>query len=178
MNSLFARRLHRHAASLVAVVVGMVLLSYASVPLYKMFCAATGFGGTTQVGSGSTTAIITHPIRVRFNADTDPALPWKFAPVARSVTVNPGENRLAFFTAENLSNTPIHGMATYNVIPHAMGRYFVKIQCFCFEEQVLAAGQKVTMPVSFYLDPALLNDPETKELQEVTLSYSFFEKKQ
>lgn len=176
-SSIFTHRIRRHAASLIMVVVGMLMLSYASVPLYRMFCQITGFGGTPMLADGASTNVVNHSIKVRFNADTDPSLPWNFAPVEKTVTVKLGENRLAAFTAENNSNEPIHGVATYNVIPHEMGQYFQKIQCFCFEEQVLAAHQKVNMPVSFFIDPAMLKNPETKGISEVTLSYTFFEKK-
>lgn len=176
MNEPDASRLTRHAASLFMLVAGMVMLSYAAVPLYRMFCQITGFGGTPMLAERAPDSVVDRTIRVRFNADIDPKLPWVFAPVEREVTVKLGENKLAAFTAENQSAEPIHGVATYNVVPHEMGQYFQKIQCFCFEEQVLQPGQKVNMPVSFFIDPAMLKNPETKGIREVTLSYTFFER--
>ncbi len=170
-------RVKRHAASLVAIAVGMVLLSYASVPLYRMFCQVTGFGGTPKMADRAPDTVLDQTVLVRFNADTSPDLPWNFAPVQREVTVKLGENKLAAFTAENTSDEPIDGVATYNVVPHAMGKYFEKIQCFCFEEQRLNPHQKVSMPVSFFIHPDMLKDAETRGIKEVTLSYTFFEKK-
>lgn len=176
-NDSLSLRIRRHTTSLAMLVVGMLMLAYASVPLYRMFCQVTGFGGTPMLAERAPDTVSEQTIRVRFNADTSPSLPWAFAPVERSVTVKLGENRLAAFTAENRSDTPIRGVATYNVVPHAMGQYFQKIQCFCFEEQLLQPNQKVNMPVSFFIDPAMLTNPETRGITEVTLSYSFFEKK-
>lgn len=170
-------RFRRQAASLAMIACGMVLLAYASVPLYRMFCQVTGFAGTPMLAERAPDKAIDRTIRVRFNADVDPAMPWEFKPVDKMVTVRLGESHLASFTAENQSDEVIHGVATYNVVPHSMGKYFEKIQCFCFEEQVLNPHQKVNMPVSFFVDPAMLNDPETKGIQEVTLSYTFFIKK-
>lgn len=168
-------RIATHTATLFCLVTGMVMLAYASVPLYRIFCQATGFGGTTQRASSNLSTPSTQRMRVDFNADTDPNLPWKFAPVQRFVDVNLGVNTLIAYSAENLSDAPITGMATYNVTPHEVGRYFIKIQCFCFEEQRLAPHEKVNMPVSFYIDPAILDDPEARDITEVTLSYTFFE---
>lgn len=170
-------RIRQQVVSLAMIAVGMLLLAYASVPLYRMFCQVTGFGGTPMLASSVPDAVSERTIRVRFNADTAPGLPWAFAPVERSVTVHLGESKLAVFTAENESGEPVRGVATYNVVPHTMGQYFQKVQCFCFEEQLLKPHEKVNMPVSFFIDPAMLKDPETRGLTEVTLSYSFFEKK-
>jgi cytochrome c oxidase assembly protein subunit 11 len=176
-SSHFSARIRRHTASLFMVVLGMIMLSYASVPLYRMFCQITGFGGTPMLADGASGSVVDHNITVRFNADTDPSLPWNFAPVEKQVNIKLGENRLIAYTAENTSDTAIHGVATYNVIPHEMGQYFQKIQCFCFEEQVLKPHEKVNMPVSFFIDPAMLKNAETRGIREVTLSYTFFEKK-
>lgn len=151
------------------------MFAYASVPLYRIFCQVTGFGGTTQRAARDSATIVDRMMRVDFNADTDPNLPWKFAPLQHFVDVKLGANTLIAYSAENVSNEPIRGVATYNVTPHEVGRYFVKIQCFCFEEQVLAPHQKVNMPVSFYIDPAILDDPEARDITRVTLSYTFFE---
>jgi len=169
---------HRNLAfSLAAIALGMAMLAYASVPLYRIFCQVTGYGGTTQIARAGIGPTAERSITVRFNADTDPALPWEFKAPRESVRVRLGVNALASFTAENLSDAPITGMATYNVTPHAMGKYFEKIQCFCFEQQTLQPHVRVNMPVSFLIDPAMLDDPETKDLREVTLSYTFFERK-
>ena len=160
--------------NLVAIVLGMLMLAYASVPLYRIFCQVTGFGGTTQRTSTNSTAMSDRMITVRFNTDTDPKLPWKFTPVEKSVTVHLGQNRLVAFRAVNESNQPTRGTASYNVTPFAAGKYFNKIQCFCFEEQSLAPGQSATLPVSFFVDPAILNDPLVGDVANITLSYTFF----
>ena len=162
------------ALNLAAIAVGMLMLAYASVPLYRIFCQVTGFGGTTQRAAVNRVAINDRTVTVRFNADTDPKLPWKFEPIERNVTVRLGENRLVAFRAQNLSNTPTKGTATYNVTPFAAGKYFNKIQCFCFEEQRLAPGQSATLPVSFFIDPAILKDPLVGDVANITLSYTFF----
>lgn len=168
------RRNSRTAAVLVAVIGGMVVLTASAVPLYRLFCQVTGFGGTTQRVEAAAGEVVDTPVSVLFNADVDPALPWRFQPVQRRMTVLPGEQELAFYEAENLSDGPIVGRALYNVTPHKMGPYFAKIACFCFDEQVLEPGQKVDMPVSFFIDPEMLEDRNTKEVREVTLSYTFF----
>jgi cytochrome c oxidase assembly protein subunit 11 len=166
----------RIALQLASIAVGMVMLAYASVPLYRLFCQVTGFGGTTQRADAKpyTGKASTREVTVSFDANTDPNLPWKFEPLERHVAVRVGENRLVAFRAENLSKSPTKGTATFNVTPNSVGKYFNKIQCFCFEEQQLGAGQKVSMPVSFYLDPEYLNDPETRDITNITLSYTFF----
>lgn len=166
---------HRNLAfSLAAIVVGMVMLSFAAVPLYRLFCQVTGFGGTTMEASSAPLHVADREITVSFNADKDPNLAWKFTPLEPSVNVKIGENRLIAYRAENLTSAPTHGTATYNVTPHAAGKYFNKIQCFCFQEQTLAANQSVNMPVSFFIDPAILDDPELRDLTNITLSYTFF----
>lgn len=162
------------ALNLAAMAAGMLMLAYASVPLYRIFCEVTGFGGTTRRATVNSSQLVDRTITVRFNSDTDPQLPWKFEPIEKVVTVRLGENRLIAFRASNLSKTPTRGTATYNVTPFAAGRYFNKIQCFCFEEQRLKPGESVTMPVSFFIDPAILDDPETRDLTNITLSYTFF----
>ena len=167
---------HSFALQLAGLSLGMLMLAYASVPLYRLFCQVTGFGGTTQRVAANTQPVRTNErtIVVSFDANADPQLPWEFKPLERSVTVRVGENRLVAFHATSLSANPTRGTATYNVTPHAMGKYFNKIQCFCFEEQQLAGNQSVNMPVSFFLDPAMLDDPETRDVTNITLSYSFF----
>jgi cytochrome c oxidase assembly protein subunit 11 len=158
----------------VGVIAGMLGLTAASVPLYRLFCAVTGYGGTTQRADEAAPEVLDRTVRVSFNADVDPGLPWRFAPVQRQMTVHIGEQNLAFFRAENLSDRPIVGSAVFNVTPFKVGPYFSKIACFCFTEQTLAAGETVEMPVSFYVDPAMLDDPDASEVQAITLSYTFY----
>lgn len=158
----------------VGVIAAMVGLTAASVPLYDWFCRVTGYGGTTQRAEGSPVEVLDRAITVRFNADIDPGLGWRFEPVQRTVEVKIGENRLAFYTATNATDRPLVGTATFNVTPYDAGPYFSKIHCFCFEEQPLMPGETVEMPVSFYVDPAILDDPDTAELETITLSYTFF----
>ncbi|MCG8485514.1 MAG: cytochrome c oxidase assembly protein [Clostridia bacterium] len=164
----------RTAISLAAVVCGMVGLSFASVPLYELFCRVTGFGGTTQVADSVPETISERRITVRFNADVNPKLPWRFEPIERAVTVHVGEPGLAFYRAENLMGQPISGTATFNVTPLKAGQYFNKVHCFCFDEQSLAAGEAVEMGVSFFIDPAILVDRNLDDVTTVTLSYTFF----
>ncbi len=166
------------ALSLFALVAGMVMLSFAAVPLYRIFCQVTGFGGTPAQAASAPGYVGTRSVRVDFNTDTDPALPWEFLPLQREVTLTTGEEKLVFFTAENLSKTPVSGTAVFNVTPNKAAPYFTKVQCFCFEEQTLAPGEKVNMPVSFFIDPALEKDPEMEDVHNITLSYTFFKTKQ
>jgi len=165
----------RIALVLSAVALGMVGLSFASVPLYRIFCQVTGFGGTTQVAEALPQAAVSERIiEVRFNADVDPNLPWRFQPVQRSVLVRVGEPGLVFFRAKNLSDRAILGTATFNVTPLKTGEYFTKVQCFCFDEQRLEPGQELDMAVSFYIDPDILDDRNVDEVKSITLSYTFF----
>lgn len=152
----------------------MVLLAYASVPLYRLFCAVTGYGGTTRSSVVLPKKIYDRKITVTFNADIDPSLDWAFAPGEKRNTVRVGESALTYYVAENKQGHDITGHATYNVVPHKAGQYFVKVACFCFEEQTLTARQKVNMPVSYFIDPAILDDPEMDDVQTITLSYTFF----
>ena len=158
----------------VGVIAAMVGLTAASVPLYDWFCRVTGYGGTTQRAEGAPVEVVDRAVTVRFNADVDPALGWRFEPVERKVEVKIGENRLAFYAATNTTDRPLVGTATFNVTPYDAGPYFSKIHCFCFEEQMLAPGETVEMPVSFYVDPAMLADADTEDLGTITLSYTFF----
>jgi cytochrome c oxidase assembly protein subunit 11 len=162
------------AASLGGIVLAMLGLTAASVPLYRLFCQVTGYGGTTQVAKEAPGAATGRTIKVRFNADIGDGLPWGFQPVQREVEIPIGEQQLAFYRAENRSAQPVVGQAVYNVTPHKAGLYFDKIACFCFEEQTLQPGQSVDMPVSFFVDPAILDDPDTRGLTTITLSYTFF----
>ena len=150
------------------------MLAYASVPLYSIFCKLTGFSGTVVTGKYVADRVGTKQIKIRFDANIDKDLPWIFKPEQQEVTVRVGENILVFYYAENLSNEDIIGTAVYNVTPHKAGAYFNKIQCFCFEEQLLKAGQKMPMPVSFFIDPDIETDPATSEVSTITLSYSFY----
>ena len=152
----------------------MVGASYAAVPLYEIFCQVTGYGGTTQVAEVSPDRVLDRRITIRFNADTDRALPWKFSAVKDKVDVRVGENILAFYRARNVSGGTVVGTATFNVTPLKAGQYFNKIECFCFTEQRLEPGGEVDMPVSFFVDPAIAEDPSLDDVNEITLSYTFF----
>jgi cytochrome c oxidase assembly protein subunit 11 len=168
---------HRNVASaalLFGAVAGMTGLAFASVPLYRLFCQVTGFGGTTQVATQAPGAIAGRTITVRFDANVARDLPWRFEPVESSLKVAVGENALAFYRVRNLSDTPVTGTATFNVTPHKAGPYFAKVECFCFTEQTLAPGEVADMPVSFFIDPEILKRAEAKGLDEITLSYTFF----
>jgi len=160
--------------AIVALIMSMVLLSFAAVPIYNLFCKATGFGGTTQRASSYSHAKGSKTITVYFDANVSPGLPWQFVPKHKKVDVVTGENILIFYYSKNLSNEDIIGTAIYNVTPQKAGKYFNKVHCFCFEEQMLKAGTEANMPVTFYIDPAIENDPDTKDVDEITLSYSFF----
>lgn len=165
------------ALALVAVVAGMTGLAFASVPLYRLFCAATGYGGTPRVAVGAdapAAAGETREITVSFDANVNPALPWRFRPEQRQVRVRLGVDTLAVFRAENLSDQPLVGSATFNVTPNKAAQYFVKVQCFCFDEQRLAPRATADLPVSFYVDPAIADDPDARDVSAITLSYTFF----
>jgi len=156
-------------------VIAMMLgLTAAAVPLYRLFCQVTGYGGTTQVAEATPAAPLERTIKVRFNAEVDPELPWTFQPAQREVEVRIGEQSLAYYRARNRSDHAIVGQAVFNVTPFKAGRYFDKIACFCFEEQLLQPGEEVDMPVSFFVDPAILDDPNTGDVRTITLSYTFF----
>ena len=153
---------------------GMLGMAYAAVPLYKIFCQVTGYAGTTQRADDTTGQILNKKITVRFDANTSNDLDWKFEPAQRSVTMKIGEKSQAFYKATNLGDAPSWGTATFNVSPGAAGVYFNKIECFCFTEQELAAGQTVDMPVVFFVDPDIVNDRLLKDTDTITLSYTFF----
>ena len=157
------------------VAVLMVSLSFAAVPFYSWFCRTTGFAGTPLQSATGADEILDQTISVRFDASLDKGLPWTFAPQQRELTLRIGETALAFYQATNLSDRTIAGTASYNVMPDQAGAYFIKIECFCFTEQVLQPGETAIMPVSFYVDPEIVNDPEAKLIKEITLSYTFFE---
>lgn len=167
----------RHGVTMAAaftVVVGMVGLAYSSVPLYRWFCQVTGFGGTTQVADAAPTRIVDRVITVRFNADVNPKLPWTFRPAQREIKVRLGEQALAFYEARNDDKSPVVGTATFNVTPPKAGSYFNKVECFCFTEQRLDPGRSVDMPVTFFVDPDMVNDRNLDDVTTITLSYTFF----
>ena len=156
-------------------VCSMTGLAFASVPLYRIFCQVTGFGGTTQMALGQGAPGSTgRMISVRFDANTSSALPWRFEPVDTHRNVAIGARNIALYTARNLSDRPVAGTATFNVTPSQAGQYFTKIQCFCFTEQLLSPGQEVSMPVVFYVDPRIMDDPSARGISEITLSYTFY----
>lgn len=164
----------RTLAMLVGVVAFMTGLAYASVPLYRLFCQVTGYGGTPARADAAPQTIADRVIRVSLTADVAKGLGWRFQAEQRSIELKVGENKLAFYSAENLEKVPVTGQATFNVSPDMFGPYFTKIDCFCFAEQTLQPGQRVDMPVSFFIDPAILDVPELDKLNDVTLSYTFF----
>lgn len=160
--------------SCLATVGAMLSLTYASVPLYALFCQVTGYGGTTQVADGPSTRTLDRIITVRFDANVNPGLDWEFAPVQREVKSRVGETTLAFYRATNLSSRDVVGRAVFNVTPDKAGVFFDKIACFCFDEQTLKAGQTVEMPLSFFIDPEIADDHNLDDVTEITLSYTFF----
>lgn len=160
----------------IGVVAAMVVLSFASVPLYNLFCRVTGFGGTTQVASADTPVeVIDREITVKFNADISSDLPWEFKPEERQLSLKVGEQVKTAYSARNLVAKPTGGTAMFNVTPQKAGKYFQKIECFCFQEQILKPGERVSMPVLFYIDPAIAEDRNLDDVTTITLSYSFFQ---
>jgi cytochrome c oxidase assembly protein subunit 11 len=168
-----ARNNTKTALIMAAICAAMLGLAFAAVPLYRIFCQVTGFAGTTQRAERAPGAVAGQ-VKVQFDANTHPGLPWEFRPEQVSVTVAPGAQTKVFYYAHNLSAQPVTGQAVYNVSPDTVGKYFKKIECFCFTEQTLKGGQKVDMPVIFFVDPALRTDPDTKNVHEITLSYTFY----
>jgi len=169
-----ARRHARVAAACAVFVAAMVGAAYAAVPLYDWFCRTTGFGGTPLVAKVAPEKASDRRIAIRFDANVGGGLPWDFAPEKHEVEIAIGETKLAHYAAVNRGSDPTVGTATYNVSPPQAGAYFNKIQCFCFTEQRLDAGERMDMPVAFFVDPAILQDPELKSLKSITLSYTFF----
>jgi cytochrome c oxidase assembly protein subunit 11 len=165
----------RTAAKLVGVALVMVSLSFAAVPFYRWFCQQTGFGGTTSVALKAPDQPLDQMITVRFDANVDAGFPWEFKPEINTMRLRIGETGLAFYDARNTSDRTIAGQASYNVTPDAAGGYFSKIACFCFNEQVLKPGESIKMPVTFFVDPEIVKDPEGKLVHEITLSYTFHE---
>jgi cytochrome c oxidase assembly protein subunit 11 len=163
----------RTAIKLSAVASVMMALSFAAVPFYDWFCRVTGFAGTTSVAAAPSDEVLDQTVLVRFDASVEAGMPWEFAPVERTMEIRIGETGLAFYEAYNPTSNAVAGTASYNVTPDAAGGYFTKIACFCFEQQVLQPGERVQMPVSFYVDPAMVTDPEGRFVREITLSYTF-----
>jgi cytochrome c oxidase assembly protein subunit 11 len=162
------------AFSIVLLIFGMCMLTLASVPIYNLFCKVTGYGGTTRYSKINSQKIGSKNIKVRFDANVDSKLPWLFKPEQSEIDVRVGENNLVFYYTENLTDSSIIGTAVYNVTPYKAAKYFNKIQCFCFEEQLLKARQKVIMPVSFFIDAAIEDDENLKDVDTITLSYTFY----
>ncbi|WP_371171560.1 cytochrome c oxidase assembly protein [Aliiroseovarius sp. 2305UL8-7] len=168
-------RNQKTAAKMVGVVILMGSLSWASVPFYDWFCRVTGFGGTTSVAGEASDRVLDQTVLVRFDASKERGMPWDFKPMQHEMEIKLGETGLAFYEAYNPTDRPVAGTASYNVAPYAAGGYFTKIDCFCFEEQVLQPGERVTMPVTFYVDPEIVDDGEAKYVKAITLSYTFHE---
>ena len=159
----------------VGLVFVMGSLAWASVPFYDWFCRVTGFGGVTAVARGDSEVILDKTIKIRFDASLDRGMPWDFKPVQREMTLRIGETGLAFYEAYNPTDRPVAGSASYNVAPFDAGGFFAKIDCFCFEKQVLQPGERVQMPVTFYVDPKIVEDRDAKYTKSITLSYTFYE---
>ena len=157
------------------VVFFMGAMAWASVPLYDLFCRVTGYGGYTNVSEVESKIILDETITIRFDASLERDMPWEFMPVERQVEVKLGETALAFYEAYNPTSRPIAGSASYNVTPYGAGSFFNKIDCFCFQEQILQPGERVQMPVTFFVDPELVNDKDAKFAKTITLSYTFYE---
>lgn len=157
------------------VVFGMIGLSFAAVPLYDLFCRVTGFGGTTQTAEQPPTEVGDRVVTVQFNSDVSSDVPWRFKPIQREVSLRVGEVGLAFYRAINESNRTVLGTATFNVTPQKAGVYFTKIDCFCFEEQLLRPGESADLPVTFFVDPEIVDDHNLDDVKTITLSYTFFD---
>ncbi len=164
----------RVAVLCAAFAVGMVGLAYASVPLYRLFCQMTGFAGTTQRAERPSAVVLDRRVTVRFDANVGPGLSWDFLPVQPTMTVKIGENGLAFYKVTNRSDKPIVGTATFNVTPDQAGGFFNKVECFCFTEQRLEPGESAELPVSFFIDPAIEKDVDGSQINDITLSYTFY----
>jgi cytochrome c oxidase assembly protein subunit 11 len=164
----------RTAWTMAALVAAMIGLGFASAPLYRLFCQVTGFNGTTQRGGVDARAVAGKSVVIRFDANRAPSLPWEFSAEQREKTVDIGSRNIAFFKSKNLSGQPVTGRAVFNVTPVSAGAYFRKIQCFCFTLQTLQPGEAVRMPVTFQIDPKIATDPDTRDVEEITLSYTFY----
>jgi len=163
------------AYGLVGVAAMMLSLSFAAVPFYNWFCKVTGYAGTVSVAETGADEVLEQTVKIRFDASLEAGMPWEFKPQVHQMTVHIGETALAFYEAYNPTDRVVAGTASYNVMPDLAGGYFTKIECFCFTEQVLQPGERVVMPVSFYVDPSIMDDKEAKLIKEITLSYTFHE---
>lgn len=170
------RRNRRTLVAMAAVGLSMLGLGFASVPLYRIFCEQTGFGGTTMRAAADVQVqqATGHTMSIRFDSNVQPGMPWQFYPEHRTDTVTVGRKDMAIFIAKNMSDKPVTGTASFNVTPTQAGAYFTKIQCFCFTQQTLKPGEEVRMPVLYYVDPKILQDPDNKDTQQITLSYTFY----
>ncbi len=175
MSLLRLENRHRTALRMVAVVVTMGALAWAAVPFYNWFCRVTGFGGFTQQADSASEVVLDQTIRVRFDASKERGMPWVFTPMQNEVEIRIGETGLAFYEAYNPTDRPVAGQASYNVAPYSAGLFFSKIDCFCFTEQVLQPGERAIMPVTFYVDPEIVDDRDAKFVHTITLSYTFYE---
>jgi len=162
-------------AQTVGLVITMGALAWASVPFYDWFCRVTGFGGVTNVADAGSDVILDKTIKIKFDASKQRGMPWEIKPLQREMTLRIGETGLAFYEAYNPTDRPVAGQASYNVTPYDAGYFFSKIDCFCFTEQTLQPGERVTMPVTFYVDPEIVNDREGQYVKHITLSYTFHE---
>ncbi|WP_182084672.1 cytochrome c oxidase assembly protein [Aureimonas sp. ME7] len=169
-----AKRARAIALGCIVFVFGMVGAAYASVPLYQLFCQVTGYGGTTQRAEFASSNVASEKVTVRFDANSSSGVPWSFQPVEREIRLNLGETRQTAYRVRNRSDKPVTAQATFNVTPLTAGIYFNKVQCFCFTEQTLQPGEAVDMPVVFFVDPAIKDDPDLKDIPTITLSYTFF----
>ncbi|MES2156353.1 MAG: cytochrome c oxidase assembly protein [Pseudomonadota bacterium] len=170
------RRNRRTLVAMAGVGLSMLALGFASVPLYRIFCEQTGFGGTTMRAAANVQVreATGHTMSIRFDSNVQPGMPWQFYPEHPTDTVTVGRKDMAIFIAKNMSDKPVTGTASFNVTPSQAGAYFTKIQCFCFTEQTLQPGQEVRMPVLYFVDPKILDDPDNKDTQQITLSYTFY----
>ena len=166
---------NKTAFGLLGVVLFMGAMSFAAVPLYDWFCRVTGYGGETNVATSASDTVLDQTIKIRFDASRERGMPWDFKPVQREMELRIGETGLAFYEAHNPTDRPIAGQASYNVAPYTAGYFFSKIDCFCFTEQVLQPGERVQMPVTFYVDPEIVTDDDGKFIHTITLSYTFYE---
>ena len=169
-----ATRNARTGAKMALLAMAMIAFAFASVPLYRIFCEATGFGGTPLRATGDAPGAVAGQVGMRFDANISPALPWTFEPEAAHIRIAPGERTIAYYQAKNLTARSTTGRAIFNVTPAQAGQYFSKIECFCFTEQTLRPGEEVRMPVVFFVDPKLRTDPATRDIDEITLSYTFY----
>ncbi|MCB1336770.1 MAG: cytochrome c oxidase assembly protein [Maritimibacter sp.] len=166
---------HKTALKMTGVVLFMGAMGWAAIPMYNLFCQVTGYGGTTREAAAPSDVVLDKSIRIRFDASKDRDMPWEFKPLQKDMTLKIGETGLAFYEAYNPTDRVVAGTASYNVAPFAAGSFFIKIDCFCFTEQVLQPGERVTMPVTFYVDPEIVDDDEAKYARAITLSYTFHE---